>query len=415
MQVTHVGNFIKMFEQSIGVEEPWYIDRAGFEEADQAVHIYVRARETAKYACPECGKLCTRYDNEDKERIWRHGDVVFYPCYVHCRRPRVKCKEHGIHVATAPWARPKSRFTLLFEAYAMLLLSDMPVLKVQKALRCGYGGLVGILRHWVEKAVVEDDLSQVRALCVDETSFKRGQSYVTVVIDGEKRRVIDVEEGRGKEAVEAFSYRLEKRGGDCNKVRTVASDMSGAYLSAREECFPQAISVIDKFHVKKVVLDAMEQVRRGEQKLIRGTRGKGRKLLMIPENKMDFSQQEAAQAICKAYPKTGRAYRMVQTLDAVYASYNIQQAESSMNALIRWMRRSRLEPMKAAANTLKAYKREILAYFAARITNAIAEGINSMIQAAKRKARGYRTFRGFACMIHLIAGKLSLSCGSPFA
>jgi Transposase and inactivated derivatives len=106
---------------------------------------------------------------------------------------------------------------------------------------------------------------------------------------------------------------------------------------------------------------------------------------------------------------------MVQTLDAVYASYNIQQAESSMNALIRWMRRSRLEPMKAAANTLKAYKREILAYFAARITNAIAEGINSMIQAAKRKARGYRTFRGFACMIHLIAGKLSLSCGSPFA
>lgn len=415
MKVKHVENFITMFEQSIGVEEPWHIDRAGFEETDQAVHIYVRARETAKYPCPECGKLCKRYDNEDKERVWRHGDVVFYPCYVHCRRPRVKCKEHGVRVVTAPWARPRSRFTLLFEAYAMLLLADMPVLKVQKALRCGYGGLVGILRYWVEKAVDEDDLSKVRALCVDETSFKRGQSYVTVVIDGEKKRVIDVEEGRGKDAVEAFSYRLEQRGGDCNKIRTMASDMSGAYLSARQEYFPQAVSIIDKFHVKKVLLDAMEQVRRSEQGLAKGTRGKGRKLLMIPERKMDVSQRDATLSLCKAYPKTGRAYRMVQALDEVYASCDIAQAESEMNALIRWMRRSRLEPMKVAANTLKTHKREILAYFTARITNAIAEGINSMIQAAKRKARGYRTFRGFACMIHLIAGKLSLSCGTPFA
>lgn len=415
MKVKQVENFIKMFEQSIGVEEPWYIDRAGFEEADRAVHIYVRARETAKYACPECGKLCVRYDNEDKERTWRHGDVVFYPCYVHCRRPRIKCKEHGIHVVTAPWARPRSRFTLLFEAYAMLLLADMPVLKVQKVLRCGYGGLVGILRYWVEKAVSEDDLTKVRALCVDETSFKRGQSYVTVVIDGEERRVIDVEEGRGKESVEAFSYRLEERGGDCNKIKTMASDMSRAYLSARQDFFPKAVSIIDKFHVKKLLLDAMEQVRRSEQQLARRKRGQGRKLLMIPEHKMDTSQREAVLSLCKSYPKTGRAFRMVQALDAVYAGCNLQQAEGSMNDLIRWMRRSRLDPMKTAANTLKNYKREILAYFSARITNAIAEGINSMIQAAKRKARGYRTFRGFACMIYLIAGKLSLSCGSPFA
>jgi transposase len=415
MQVKQVENFIKMFEQSIGVEEPWHIDRAGYEEEKGEVHIYVRARETAKYACPECGELCSRYDNEDTERVWRHGDVVFYPCYVHCRRPRIKCKKHGVHVVTAPWARPKSRFTLLYEAYAMLLLADMPVLKVQKVLRCGYGGLVGILRYWVEKAVSEEDLSEVKTVCIDETSFKKAQSYVTVVIDGKRRRVIDVEEGRGKEAVESFSYRLEERGGDCNRIGTFVSDMAGAYLSARQECFPQAISVIDKFHVKKVLLDAMEQVRRGEQMLARGTKGKGRKLLMIPERKMSAAQQEAAQRLCKAYPKTGRAYRMVQALDGVYASCDIRQAQDSINALIRWMRRSRLEPMKSAANTLKAYKQEILAYFSARITNAIAEGINSMIQAAKRKARGYRTFRGFACMIYLVAGKLSLSCGSPFA
>lgn len=403
-----------MFAQSIGVEEPWYIDRAYFDEAKREVHVYVRARETAKYACPECGEMITRYDNEDKERIWRHGDVVFYPCYVHCRRPRTKCNKHGVHVVTAPWARPNSRFTLLFEAYAMLLLADMPVLKVQRVMRCGYKSIACILRYWVNKAVEERILNDVRALCVDETSFKRGQSYVTVITDGEKRCVIDVEEGRDKAAVETFSYKLEARGGDCNKIETMTSDMSSAYLSAKADFFPQAVSIVDKFHVKKLLLDAMEQVRREEQKLKRGVRGKGRRLLMIPEKKMDGEQQIAAISLCKDYPKTGRAFRMVQALDTVYDSYDPHQAQQALEGLIRWMRYSRLEPMKKVANTLKARKTEILAYFEAHLTNAIAEGINSIIQAAKRKARGFRTFEGFACMIYLVAGKLKLSCGSPF-
>lgn len=408
------GNFIEMFAQSIGVEEPWYIDRAGFDEKSGEVHVYVRARETAKYACPICGAKSVRYDNEDKERTWRHGDVVFYPCYVHCRRPRVKCKEHGVHVVTAPWAREKSRFTLLFEAYAMLLMADMPVLKVQKAMRCGYKGLVGILRYWVEKAVEERSLKGTTDICVDETSFKKGQSYVTVVTDAKKRCVLDVEEGRGKEAIEAFSLKLEGRGGDCNAVKHMVSDMSKAYLSAREDWFPNAISIIDKFHVKKLMLDALDDVRREEQGLRRGSRGTGKKLFMIPEQRMTAQQLDRTVTLCREYPKTGRAFRMVQSLDIVYGCLKQEDAEERLKALIRWMRRSRLEPMKKAALTLKNHMVEILAYFTARLTNAIAEGINSMIQAAKRKARGFRTFRGFACMIYLIAGKLKLSCGSPF-
>jgi len=106
---------------------------------------------------------------------------------------------------------------------------------------------------------------------------------------------------------------------------------------------------------------------------------------------------------------------MVQALDVVYESLNPTQAEERLALLIRWMRRSRLAPMKNAAATLKEHRSRILAYFHNRLTNAVAEGINSMIQAAKRKARGFRTFDGFACMIYLIAGKLKLSCGSPFS
>jgi transposase len=296
----------------------------------------------------------------------------------------------------------------------MLLMKDMPVLRAQRVLRCGYKELTGVLRYWVEKADRERRLKEVEDICIDETSHKRGQRYVTVVIDAQKRNVIDVQEGRDIEAVRKFSEKLEAQGGDSSEIKTMVSDMSAAYLSAKAECFPQAISVVDKFHVKKVLMDGMEQVRRNEQKLGRGARGKGRKLLMIPQHRATDEQREAVGALSKSYPKTGRAYRMIQALDECYDTYDVDVAQARLEALIRWMRRSRLEPMKRAANTLKNHKTEILAYFSCRLTNAIAEGINSLIQAAKRKARGFKTFRGFACMIYLVAGKLELSCGSPF-
>ena len=84
-------NYEEMFAQSIGLQEPWRVERVEYDEEKREVHIYVKARKTSKYPCPECGKMCARYDDEEEERIWRHGDVCFFPCYVHCRRPRIKC------------------------------------------------------------------------------------------------------------------------------------------------------------------------------------------------------------------------------------------------------------------------------------------------------------------------------------
>lgn len=404
-------NYTNMFEQSIGVKEPWYVDRAEFNEQTNEVHIYVKTRRTAKYKCPECGEECERYDDEENERIWRHGDVVFYPCYVHCRRPRIQCKEHKIHVVNAPWARKNSRYTLLFESYAMLLMKSMPVENARKLLRISHTSLTNILRYWVNKAVAEDDLSKVKILCIDETSFKRGQSYVTVISDAVARRVIDLEEGRNSEAVTAFSYKLEEKGGNCESIRQVACDMSKAYIGGTEFCFPKATIVIDKFHVKKLMLDAMDEVRKEEQgKTKSRQKNAGKKLLMIPEHKMTEQQMDKLLSISKEYPKTGRAYQMVQSLDMMYNCQKVDEAEKVFNKMISWLRRSRLNPMKAVAKSLKSHKHEILSYFISKLTNAIAEGINSLIQSAKRRARGFRTIEGYMCMIYLVVGKLNLSC-----
>lgn len=304
----HIRNFITMFSQSIGVKDPWYINRVEFLQADRAVHIFVRARETARYLCPICGAESERYDNEDKERTWRHCDVVFYPCYVHCRRPRVKCSKHGIHVVTPPWARVRSRFTLL--------MAEMPIAKVQEALRISQSALTRILQYWVMDPENHTDLSDVHTLCIDETAHKKRQRYGTLVIDAQKHRVIVVEEGRDASAIEAFATKLEEKGGSCDNIMSVASDMSSAYLKGSEDWFPKAESRIDRFHVKKLLLDAMEMVRREELGLPKYKKGfLQRKLLMIPQGKCTPAQAQKVSFISKACPKTGRAYRMVQALD----------------------------------------------------------------------------------------------------
>ena len=118
MKMQEFNNHESMFSQSIGITDPWRIGRTEFNEEKREVHVTVTFRKTAKYPCPECGELCDRYDDEEKERTWRHGDVVFFPCYVHCRRPRIKCKQHGVRVVTAPWARPNSRYTLDYCQYS---------------------------------------------------------------------------------------------------------------------------------------------------------------------------------------------------------------------------------------------------------------------------------------------------------
>lgn len=409
---TRISGLTELFSRSIGISEPWYI--RSIETQGAEVHIYVDIREGNLQPCPECGEMCRRAGYEKEERVWRHGDVMFYPCYVHCRRPRVRCAKHKTKVVTAPWARKYSEYTLAFEGYAMLILADMPIRKAAALLRCNEKSLVKMLRHWVGKAVKEDDLSGVCALAIDETSFKRGQSYVTVVVDSAARRVIDVEPGRGEKAVIDFSYRLEKQGGSCEKIAIASSDMSAAYRSGLQFCFPNARHTVDKFHVKKLMLEAMDEVRRAEQ---REQRSKvlhlGKRVLMIPETKQSAQQRERVGELCRQYPKTGRAFRMVQALDVMYACQTPEAAKAEFENLYRWLRKSRLEPMKRVALTLRKHSAEILNIFATRVTNAISEGINSMIQAAKRKARGYHTYEGFSTMIYLIAAKLQLACPNP--
>lgn len=288
----------------------------------------------------------------------------------------------------------------------------MPIRKIEQLTGTDEKAVSSVMYYWVDKAVNLQDLSMIYSLAIDETSFKKGHSYVSPIIDAIGRRVIDVEEGRGSDVVDKFAEKLVKQGGNPDNIKSVTSDMSPAFISGVKRNFPKATLVADKFHVKQLLIKAMDDVRKAEQRKSTDKKElfQGRKLLMIPNARQNEEQQAKIKAISKKYPESGRAFRIVNTLDDFYKSNDIFEAEIALTGLISWMRRSRLQPMKDAAVTLKNKAEMILNYFLNRITNAICEGINSMIQAAKRRARGYGTLKGYIAMIYLAVGKLKLEC-----
>ena len=322
----------------------------------------------------------------------------------------------GVGRINAPFERKSARFTTYFEGYARVLMADMPRAKAAKLLRCDEKPMANILSYWADKAVNARSLANLEKPALDETSFKRGPDCATLVIDAVGRCVVDVEDGREKTTVAQFCEKLKARGGDAANITAVTSDMSKTYCPAIEENFPNAEHVIDKFHVKQVMTNALEAVRRDGQKDAAGKKDlfRNRYLFMRPQGKLTGEEADRIAPLSRRFPKTGKAFRIVACLDEFYASPNMTEAKASFKRLYSWMRRCRLRPMKDAAQTLWRYRPKILAYFRERLTNAICEGIDAMVQAAKRKARGYHAFEGYSAMIYLAAGKLNLATPNPF-
>jgi transposase len=252
------------------------------------------------------------------------------------------------------------------------------------------------------------DLSEVRHVGVDETASKRGHNYISLFVDLEGPRVLFATEGRDAGTVAAFRADLEARGGKAEQIEEFCLDMSPAYLKGIAESFPQARITFDKFHVMKLLNDAVDQVRREEQRQRPELKGSRYVWVKNPEN---LTQTQLALLdgldVPKLNLKTARAYQMRLTFQELW-SMRDEIAEAFLKRWYFWATHSRLEPMIQVARTVRRHWDGVLNWFCTRISNGILEGINSLLQAARAKARGYRTERNFIAMAYLIAGKLNL-------
>ena len=221
-------------------------------------HNYVGLR------CPSCGAQCPGYDAVEKR--WRHLNFFQYRCELVAKVPRVNCPKHGVRMSEVPWASGESGFTLLFEAMVMVLAAEMPISDVALMIGENDTRLWRLIRRLVDKAHAEKDWSKVKAIAVDETSAKRGRSYVTVVMDMDTRAVLYLGPGRDSNAVRNFCEQLRAHGGDPAKVRWVAMDMLHCYAKGVRESFPNAQIVYDRYHVMVMAGEAVDEVRRQLQR-----------------------------------------------------------------------------------------------------------------------------------------------------
>jgi len=321
--------------------------------------------------------------------------------------PRVSCQSCGIKQVSVPWARPDSGFTLLFEALIMAMVQAMPVAVVARMVDEWDTRLWRIIHHYVEAARHRADHSGLTSVAFDETASRRGHNYVSLFVDLVRRRVLFVAEGKDAGTVDAFANDLAVHGGNPQAIAEVCIDMSPAFILGTAQSLPNAQITFDKFHLVKLINEAVDQVRRTEQKSHAELK-KSRYLWLKNPHNLSERQRTQLGSLAAANLKTGRAYRIRLAFQDLYVQ-PARNAEAFLKKWYWWATHSRLPPMIEAARMVKRHWDGILRWFHSRIANGIMEAINSLIQAAKAKARGYRSTRNLKAIIYLIAGKLELA------
>ena len=395
-----------LFQLALGLVPPWMVKAARFDAEARRLDIEIDFARGGRFPCPRCAKAdCAVHDTSMQS--WRHLDFFQHQAFLHARTPRVTCPDCGVKLINVPWARPGSGFTLLFEALAMTLMTAMPVAAAARLIGEHDTRMWRVLHHWVEQARERADYRDVSRVAIDETAAKRGHDYVSLFVDIDQRRVLFVADGRDAGTVEAFADDLEAHQGDASHVKQVCIDMSGAFIRGVTDNLTEAAITFDKFHAVKLVNDAVDKVRRAESK-DRPELKRSRYLWLRNEPSLSAGSRAQLAALTKLHLKTARAYQIRLAFQELYKQPTRDWGALVLDRWYSWAIRSRLDPIKQAARTIMTHRDGILAWFDSHIANGLIEGINSLVQAAKAKARGYRSTRTLKAITYLIAGKLDL-------
>jgi len=394
----------ELFAAALGLQSPWYVSGIDFSLESKRLDIGIDFEAGGLFPCPVCGTPSKAYDSAMKS--WRHLNFFQYEAHLEARVPRVTCsKGCGTKRIEVPWARSGSGFTLLFESLLLTLCKEIPVAKVAELIGEHDTRLWRMLHHHIDKARSKVDFSKVTRVGMDETSSKRGHHYISLFCDMDKRNLLFATEGKDSATVEAFKKDFEAHNGDAEAVTQVSCDMSPAFIRGVAKQLPKAEITFDKFHVVKLLNEGVDEVRRAEVKeneILKNTRY----IWLKNRNNFTANQSVRFDELSQLNLKTARAYQIKANFQEFY---NMPDRETGLIYLKQWYfwaTHSRIEAMIKVAKTIKQHWDGILNWFDSQLTNALLEGMNSLIQAAKSRARGYRSNRNFIAMAYLIGAKL---------
>ena len=403
----------KLFETILGIQAPWRISRVTLDTSGERVDLWAEHADDTRWPCPECQQALPCRDHAD-ERVWRHLDTCQYQTFLHARIPRVACPTHGVKQVAVPWAEARARFTALMERLIIdLILQCSTVTGAQRIARVTWDEAWGVMERAVRRGQARKTAQPLPYLGVDEKAFRKGHRYHTVVCNLERSTVEYVAEHRRVESLAGFFTQLtpEQRG----SIRAVAMDMWDPYIRATREGLPDGDQriVFDRFHIMRDVTDAVDTVRRREHRALLETHGAstltGSKYLWLYRD--DHRPAKHADTFAQLQTlnlKTGRAWAIKEALWTLWTYRQRAAARRFFTRWYGWARRSRLDPIRDVAATLQRHLDGVLRYCQHRITNAVAEGLNSKIMSIKRKAGGFRNPEHFTTAIYFHCGGLDL-------
>ncbi len=402
----------ELYQHLLGLDSPWSVSEVTLNMEEQQIDVCVEHPSGTKFCCPECGRSLACYDHV-RDRQWRHLDSCQFKTILHAAVPRVQCPEHGVKQVRVPWAEKQSRFTILFERLAIdVLLATQTVTGAMSILRTNWDQTWNLLQRAVRRGQDRKEDQPLPRIGIDEKAFSKGQSYITLLYDLDNSTVEAITDGNNTESGNACFSQLSLE--QIASVEAVAMDMSAAYVKAAKQCIPLAEEKIvhDRFHVMQHATKAVDKVRRGEHRRLKKENdhrlSKTRYIWLTSQENLTDKQRVLLEDVFHLRLETGKAWAYKELLRDLW---NHDDAASATIYFKDWYRRvihTKLEPMKKVARMIKERLANVVSYCTHRITNAVAEGINSKIMSIKRRVGGYRNIDNFKTAIFFHCGRLDL-------
>jgi len=382
------------------------------EEPDGSVVAHVRPKHRQRQRCGICGRRSPLYDQGEGRRRWRGLDVGFTRFFVEAASPRVTCQVHGVVVARVPWARHGSRYLRAFEDQVAWLATQCSQKACSQLMRLDWQTVGRIITRVVEEASRgHDRLDDLQRIGIDEISWRRGQRYLTLVIDHATGRLVWAAEGRSKNVVERFFEQLGPQ--RCAQISHVSSDGAEWILGPVEQHCPNATICLDPFHVVQWATNALDKVRRaiwhdlrrsGQPAAAAELKGSRWALLRNPEQ-LTQAQTAMLAVIAKLNAPLYRAYLLKEQLRMIF-HVSCEQAVSLLERWLRWARRCRIEPFVALARTITYYRADIEATLLHGVNNGRMESLNTKVRLIARRAFGFHSAKALIGLSELTLGGL---------
>ena len=328
---------------------------------------------------------------------------------------RVSCRRCGVRVERVPWAAGSSVFTAPFEKLAAYLAQVTDRTTVSRALGISWQAVGSIVERVVSRRLDPERLAGLRRIGVDEFSYRKRHHYLTVVVDHDKRRVVWAGKGRSAETLKKFFDLLGPSG--CEQIVLVTADLAASWQKALRAKVPHAEVVFDRFHVERLASDAVDEVRRAEQRHLGGKAAKtlkgSRFCLLKHPARLKPGEKRRLAALRRQNRALDRAYELKEYLAIILEQATPDEAPDMLDQWLAWAARSRLAPFVKLARTIRKHAAGILAYLDTKMTNGPVEGFNNKLRVIARRAYGFHSHGALISMLFLCCGGIELAPPLP--